>query len=289
MHCTLCSRGQEIRAANHAKLVKGVFTDGVLERGINHDAGGPIYGYGVIETAGVSAAADSLTAIQKLVYDEQRISREMLMAALDANFDGYERERRMLLNLSPKFGNDDETADAMAVRVLNTYWDEIAKYKSVRGGVYTGACSLLTSGISYGEKTGALPDGRCAKEPLGNTMGPRPGADRNGLTAMLTSVAKLPLHKGVGGTTLNVTVTKRQMATPAQRANVAAIIKTFLNSGGQMAQINTANLDELLDAREHPERHGDLIVRVGGYSMQFVQLNDKAQREIISRYGGENV
>lgn len=287
MHCWLCSRGQEIRAANHSKLVKGPFTDGVLERGIDHDAGGPIYGYGVIETAGVAAAADSLTAIQTLVYDEGRLSRETLMAALDANFAGFERERQLLLNLAPKFGNDDPAADAMAVRVLNTYWDEIAKYRSVRGGVYTGACSLLTSGISYGEKTGALPDGRCAREPLGNTMGPRPGADHSGVTAMLASVAKLPLHKGVGGTTLNVTLPTKTMATPEQRLNVAAMIKAFLNSGGQMAQITTANLEDLLDAQVHPDRHGDLIVRVGGYSMQFVQMNQKAQDEIISRYAGE--
>ena len=125
---------------------------------------------------------------------------------------------------------------------------------------------------------------RRAGEPLGNTMGPRPGADHNGLTAMLNSVAKLPLHKGVGGTTLNVTVTTKHMATAAQRANVAAVIKTFMNGGVQMAQINAACLEDLLDAREHPERHGDLIVRDGGYSIQFVQLNKKAQNEIISRY-----
>ncbi len=287
MHCWLCSRGQEIRAANHAKLVKGPFTDGVLERGIDHDAGGPIYGYGVIETAGVAAAADSLTAIQKLVYDEGRLSRETLMAALDADFVGYERERQLLLNRAPKFGNDDPDADAMAVRVLNTYWDEIAKYRSVRGGVYTGACSLLTGGISYGEKTGALPDGRCAREPLGNTIGPRPGADRCGVTAMLASVAKLPLHKGVGGTTVNVTLPTKMMATPEQRQKVAAMIHTFMRSGGQMAQISTANLADLLDAKAHPDRHGDLLVRVGGYSMQFVQLNEKAQNEIISRYTEE--
>ena len=288
MHCWLCSRGQEIRAANHAKLVKGPFTDGVLERGIDHDAGGPIYGYGVIETAGVAAAADSLTAIKKLVYDEGRISRETLMAALDANFVGHERERQLLLNRAPKFGNDDPEADAMAVRVLNTYWNEIAKYRSVRGGVYTGACSLLTGGISYGEKTGALPDGRCAKEPLGNTMGPRPGADHSGVTAMLASVAKLPLHKGVGGTTLNVTLPTKTMATPEQRQNVAAMIRAFMTGGGQMAQVTTANLEDLLDAKAHPERHGDLIVRVGGYSMQFVQMNEKAQNEIISRYAGDS-
>ena len=284
IHTFLCSRGQEIRAANHAKLVKGVFTDGVLETGKNHDDGGPIYGHGVIETAGIAATADSLTAIKKLVFEEGKISKETLLAAMAANFKGYEKERQMLLNAAPKFGNDDDYADEMAVRVLNDYWDEIAKYKSVRGGVYTGACSLLTGGIGYGESMSAMPDGRYAGEPLGNTMGPRPGADHNGVTAMLNSVAKLPLHKGVGGTTLNVIFTTKMLATPEQRKNIAAVVKNYMATGGQMAQITTANVEDLKDAKEHPERHGNLIVRVGGYSIQFVQLDGRTQDEIISRY-----
>ena len=190
----------------------------------------------------------------------------------------------MLLNQAPKFGNDNEEADAMAVRVLNTFWDEIAKYNSVRGDVYTGACSLLTSGIGYGRSMGAMPDGRFAGEPLGNTMGPRPGADKEGVTAMLASVAKLPLYKGVGGTTLNVILSAKMLATPEMRENIAAAVKVFMNNGGNMAQITTANLEDLLDAKEHPERHGNLIVRVGGYSCQFVLLDPETQDEIISRY-----
>ena len=284
MHTWLCSRGQECRAANHAKLVKGVFTDGVLESGKNHDDGGPIYGYGVIETAGIAVTADSLTAIKKLVFDEKKITKEKLVEILEADFEGYEKERQLLLNGAPKFGNDDTEADEMAQRVLNTYWDEIAKYKSVRGGVYTGACSLLTNGIDYGRRMGAMPDGRHKGEPLGNTMGPRPGADHNGVTAMLSSVSKLPLYKGVGGTTLNVIFTTKMLATPEQRKNIAAVVKNYMATGGQMAQITTANLEDLKDAKEHPERHGDLIVRVGGYSTQFVQLDSRAQDEIISRY-----
>ena len=203
---------------------------------------------------------------------------------MEADFEGYEKERQLLLNGAPKFGNDDTEADEMAQRVLNTYWDEIAKYKSVRGGVYTGACSLLTNGIDYGRRMGAMPDGRHKGEPLGNTMGPRPGADHNGVTAMLSSVSKLPLYKGVGGTTLNVIFTTKMLATPEQRKNIAAVVKNYMATGGQMAQITTANLEDLKDAKEHPERHGDLIVRVGGYSTQFVQLDSRAQDEIISLY-----
>ena len=285
----ICDRGQEERAANHAKLVKGIFTDGCVERGLPHDAGGPIYNYGVVETAGVPPVADALTAIKKLVFEEKRITKQQLQQALDANFEGYEKIRQMLLNLAPKFGNDNDEADAMACRVLNTFWDEIAKYRSVRGGPYTGACSLLRGGVTYGAKMGAMADGRFAGEPLGNTMGPRPGADKSGLTAMLASVSKLPLDKGVGGTTLNVLLSQKFLSDDQRKDAVAQTILHYMRSGGQLAQITSANLEDLQDAKLHPERHGDLIVRVGGFSTQFVQLSDNVQDEIISRYIAEGL
>ena len=236
----ICDRGQEERAANYSKLLKGIFTDGCVERGIDHDAGGPIYNYGVVETAGVPPVADSLTAIKKLVFEEKRITKEQLWQALEANFEGFEKIRQMLLNFAPKFGNDNDEADAMACRVLNTFWDEIAKYRSVRGGAYTGACSLLSAGVFYGGEMGAMADGRFAGEPLGNTMGPRPGADKNGLTAMLSSVAKLPLHKGIGGTTLNVTLSQKFLSDTQRKDAVAQTLMHYMRSGGQLAQITTA-------------------------------------------------
>ena len=88
----------------------------------------------------------------------------------------------------------------------------------------------------------------------------------------------------MGGTTLNVILTTRMLATPALRTSVSATIKTFLSHGGCMAQITSANKDDLVDAKCHPDRHGDLTVRVGGYSIQFVQLDSETQDEIISRY-----
>ncbi len=284
IHLYLCRKGQECRAANHAKLLKGLFTDGCLEKGIPHDAGGPIYGYGVIETAGLAATADSMTAIKKYIFDEKVLTKEQLITMLKANFEGFERERQMLLNGAPKFGNDNDEVDALAVRLLDLYWTEIGKYETGRGGVYTGACSLLLGGITYGKTMGALPDGCHAGEPLGNTMGPRPGTDKNGLTAMFNSVAKLPMEKGVGGTTLNVILTTKMLETAELRRSVSNAIRSFLANGGCMAQITTANKDDLIDAKLHPERHGDLTVRVGGYSIQFVQMDSVSQDEIISRY-----
>jgi len=284
IHLYLCRKGQECRAANHSKLLKGLFTDGCLEKGISHDAGGPIYGYGVIETAGLAATANSMVAMKKFIFDEKKLTKKQLLEMLKANFRGFERERQMLLNGAPKFGNDNDEVDALATRILELYWTEIGKYETGRGGMYTGACSLLTGGISFGKSMGALPDGCFAGEPLGNTMGPRPGTDKNGLTAMLNSVAKLPLYKGVGGTTLNVILTTKMLETAELRHNISSVLRSFLANGGCMAQITTANKEDLLDAKIHPERHGDLTVRVGGYSIQFVQMDGISQDEIISRY-----
>jgi len=159
-----------------------------------------------------------------------------------------------------------------------------AKTLIIRGGTFTGACSLLEAGISYGAATWAMPDGRNAGEPLGNSIGPRTGADKSGLTAMLNSVSSLPLDKGVGGTTLNVLLPASFLKTEALRKDIGLIMKSYLENGGQMAQITTASREEMLDAKVHPERHGNLIVRIGGFSIRFIELNDKAQDEIIARY-----
>ena len=284
IHCYLCAKGQQIRGANHAKLLKGIFTDGCLERGLPHDAGGPIYGHGIMETAGLAPVADSLMAIKKLVYDEKKLTRQQLWDALQADFQGYERIRQMCLNMAPKFGNDDPQVDALAAQLLEEYWLEIQKYETGRGGHYVGGCSLLKAGISYGKTMGAMADGRHAGEPLPSSMGPRAGADRSGLTAMLNSVAKLPLHLGVGGTTLNVILTTQMLQTPQMRQNISAVLRTYLENGGCLMQVTTACKEDLLDAKIHPERHGDLTVRVGGSSIQFVQLDTATQDEIISRY-----
>ncbi len=279
----LTNYGVDVRNANCAKLVKSIFTEACVERGLNLDDGGSVYNYGVIETAGSAAVGDSFAAIEKLVFRDKKIGMETLRAAIDANFEGYEAERKMLRD-APKFGNDDDFADEWCRRVLDTFWSEVGKYKSRRGDVFTGACSLLESGIWLGSCTWAMPDGRRAGEPLSNTIGPREGNDISGVTAMLSSVAKMPLEKGIGGTTLNVLFPAGTMTTESDRAAVAAAMRTFLANGGQLAQITTADLEAMKDAQERPECHRDLIVRIGGFSIEFVQLSRETQNEVISRY-----
>ena len=149
---------------------------------------------------------------------------DTLQKAIDANFAGYEDIQRLLRYGAPKFGNDDPFADEWCKRVTEQFWSEIGKYRSRRGGIFTGACSLLTKGIGWGEVTWALPDGRSHGEPLSNTIGPREGNDTHGVTAMLRSVSKLPLHLGVGGTTVNVLLPKSQLQSEKVQRDVLYLI-----------------------------------------------------------------
>lgn len=279
----ICDAGQTIRAKNLAKLVKSIYTDDCILKGKDLDAGGAVYNYGVVETAGLAVTADAFAALETVVFGEGRISLAELSEALDANFEGYDEIRAVMLS-APKFGNDDDRADKWAARILEMFWGELGKYKSIRGGAYMGACSLQGGGRGFGYETWALPDGHRRGDPMGNTIGPRPGADKTGLTAMLKSVMKLPLHLGVGGTTVNTCIPVDTNATDEQRAKIKSIIRAFVAGGGLQAQITTATLEDLLDAKKHPENHGDLIVRVGGFSQRFVDLVPESQDEMISRY-----
>ena len=172
----------------------------------------------------------------------------------------------------------------MACRVLDFFWREIRKYKSGRGDVYMGACSMLMGGIFYGSNMAACADGTLAGAPLGNTIGARTGNAKSGLTSHLASVAKLPLELGTGGTTCNIQVMRSLLQGSEAREKVASLLAAFLENGGQMAQVTTAELEELKAAKESPELYPDLLVRVGGYSAPFVELPDFAQDEIVLRY-----
>ena len=279
----LSNIGAEVRAKNFSKLVNTVTTYDCVAKGNSLDAGGSRYNFGCVETVGFAAAADALYAIKKLVFEDKVLDAKVLDAAMAANFEGYDAVHRMVQNL-PKFGNDVAELDQLASRLLDHFWAECGKYVSFRGGVFLGACSLLQGGIQYGYSTWANADGRVCGEPLGNTIGPVSGRDVNGLTAMLNSVAALDLSRGLGGTTCNVRISKDITQGEEGRAAIVALIKTYLATGGMMAQITTANVDELRDAQEHPEKHEDLIVRVGGFSIRFNELDRTSQNEIILRY-----
>jgi pyruvate-formate lyase len=254
--------------------------DDCIARGKPLLKGGARYLGGTLESFGNNTAADALLAIREAVFERKLLSAERLLACLDADFVGCERERQ-LLRTSPKYGNDHPDADAMSVW-LNRMVCEATARQTARVGLDSFRVVLVNNGDSvlFGRTTAASADGRRKGEPVSNGNQPSAGNDTRGLTALLNSMARLPpgLHAGA---THNVKLSRRTLT--AGRAAVESLLGGYFVSGGTQAMITVADRGELEDALVHPEKHGDLVVRVGGYSERFVHLPRDVQLEVARR------
>jgi len=245
---------------------------GVLEGGLDHLGG-------VVESFGMVNAADSLTAIKQLVYDRKLLSLERLVEILDANFEGHEKERRLML-ACPKYGNDEEEADSMVVDVTGITCRAVMEEGRKASLDYFLLCSLNAGAYRLGAVTAASADGRRNGEPFAVGMGPTAGRDRNGITAFLNSIVK-PSPNAHAGYVHNMKFTKRMFTT--ERAQLEALLAAYWANGGTQAMISVVDRGELENAMKNPEEYGNLIVRVGGYSARFVELPAAIQRDILSR------
>ncbi|MBC8457989.1 MAG: hypothetical protein H8D67_08345 [Deltaproteobacteria bacterium] len=281
--CEMSNIGSQIRSANLSKLVRMPLIADCLERGIDPDAGGALYGHGEVMTLGIGITGDSLAAIKKLVFDEREITMAELIDALDADFEGYEPLRQRLSNEAPKYGNDDLIADKFAAEVAGHFWREVNKYLTNRGDPYFGCVIVLGRNIGFGHQTGATPDGRKSGAPLEASIEPRAGMNRSGPTAMLRSAAKIPQYLAPGGVLCNIKIPATLMKTAEQRRKVADVIRTYFYLGGQQVMNTPVDSETLRKAQENPEEYGDLIVRVGGYSAYFVHLSRELQDDIVAR------
>jgi len=234
---------------------------------------------GTIETYGNTNTADSLTAIRKLVYEEKRLSLERLREMLQSNFAGFERERKMLLGC-PKYGNDDDAADEMAVRV-HEHVCNYARGCAEKAGLSSYLVVIINNSANtvFGRYTGASADGRLSGEPMANANNPAGGMDKNGITAMLNSLVKLDntLHAGA---VQNMKFTKEMFT--RYRAQTEALLLVYFQKG-QQAMLNILDRGTLEDAMAHPVLYPNLIVRVGGFAARFIELERKVQEEIVSR------
>jgi pyruvate-formate lyase len=199
---------------------------------------------------------------------------------LDANFAGYEKERHWLRN-APKYGNDQDAADEMAVRV---YRQVCAAVKAHRERLKLDFClaDLINAGghIELGKLTGALADGRLAGQPLANANNPSNGNDRLGATALLNSLVKLA-PSAIGGQVQYLKI-NRELFTHS-RGKLKALLETYFDTGGSQAMITVVSRDDLENAMREPGKYGNLIVRIGGYCERFVSLSPDFQKEIIAR------
>jgi formate C-acetyltransferase len=259
-----------------------VVIDDCIANARDYNCGGARYNTRYIQGVGIGTLTDSLSSIKYNVYDSKDIAREALSDALSKNFEGYEAERLMFKNKTPKYGNNDQYADETMVRLFNMYFNMVDGRNAVNGGVYHIDMLPTTCHVYFGSVTGATADGRKAHEVQSEGISPAHGADRTGPTGVLMSAAKMD-HLRTGGTLLNQKLTPSLLSDEDGIEKLMALVRTYFRMDGHHIQFNVCDADTLRDAQKHPENYKNLIVRVAGYSDYFNDLGEALQNEIINR------
>lgn len=252
--------------------------DDCLERGRNMHGGGARYhDYGGTHLA-MPNVADGLFAIKQAVFEKKICTAAELVAAMKADFVGYEALQARLKAI-PKYGVDNEEADAMANRVANDFSDMYLNYRTRWGGKGKPVILTFVYSPEAASILGATADGRNSGKGIAHGVTPHSASMTEGITAAINSCGRMPHEKFAGGASTMWDFDSSWATEPV----IEALIKTFISKNGQIFQGNTTPLEELLDAQKHPEDHPQLIVRVGGYSARFVTLSAALQEDIINR------
>jgi len=259
-----------------------ILIDDCIAKGKDYNDGGARYNTNYIQGVGIGTVTDGLAAIKHHVFDKGAISLQALLETLDADFERNEKIRLMLLNDTPRYGNDDDYADNIMRTVFESFYGDVNGRKNTRGGVFRINMLPTTCHIYFGSVTGATPDGRRAWAPVSEGISPVQGADRRGPTAVLKSAAKMD-HVRTGGTLLNQKFTPQLLEDEKGISNLVHLVRSYFKLGGHHIQFNVISADTLREAQRHPEQYRDLIVRVAGYSDYFCDLSKALQDEIISR------
>ena len=273
---------ERLYAAEMPAPFLSVLTDDCIATGRDYNAGGARYNNTFIQAVGIGTITDSLVAIRRLVFEEKALALPDLVASLDADFAGNEVLRARLVNKAPKYGNDDDAADDLMVRVFDLAFRLIDGRPTVKGGTYRLEMLPTTCHVYFGSVCGATPDGRRATLPLSEGISPVQGTDRRGPTAVFRSAAKMD-HVKTGGTLLNMKFSPAILAGEEGIDRLAHLVRSYFKADGHHVQFNVVSADTLRMAKADPEAHRGLIVRVAGYSDYFGDLSEALQDEIITR------
>ena len=258
-----------------------VFFEGCVEKGRDIASGCKYNNYGLHGT-GLATAADSLAAVQEMVF-RRGLAPETLIAAMDANFEGYEELHHRLKNECPKMGNDEDEVDEIACFLLDAFADAVEGLKNERGGIFRAGTGSAMYYIWHAENIGATADGRTAQEPLPANYAPTLNTRLNGPASLIRSFTKPNLSRVVNGGPLTIEFHDSVFRDNEAIAKVAQLVRSFVVNGGHQLQLNTVNRERMLDAQKHPENYKNLIVRVWGWSGYFVELDKCYQDHIIQR------
>jgi len=278
-----CNRGELAQRDGGPLPFWSVLTDDCIRRGRDITDGGPVYNYHSICFLGAANTADSLIALKQFLFDEPRIPRSELLAALRSNFQGREDLRQMLLTRAPKYGNDKPEVDDMARRVCERFIALMDRMESPLRGRYFVHLFSFVCNIPFGKSVGATPDGRRAGEPLAYSLSANQGRDTHGVTAMLNSLARLPHDKAAGASAAIVEIDPVMVEGDAGVRTLAQLTEAAMRMGVGQLQWNVTTVERLRQAQEDPERYGNIAVRVAGFSQMFKLINPELQEHIIAR------
>ncbi|TXT65552.1 MAG: 4-hydroxyphenylacetate decarboxylase large subunit [Promethearchaeota archaeon] len=261
-------------------------TNDCLEKLLDVTRGGALYNFTGPQLIGLATCADSLAVIKQMVFEEKKLPLDSLVEMLRKNYrrSYHDKEgslwRELFINKVPKFGNDNDYVDEIAIEVAKLYCNEVAKYQNFRGGRFNPGIYSTSLHLALGTLTGASADGRKARDPLSNGVGPTHGRDKNGPTAIINSVKKLKNELMTNGHSLILGFHPQSLKMDV----FIPLIKTYFEkNGGYQIQFNVVGKKTLCEAQENPENYRGLVVRIAGYSVYFTELSKTAQNEIIGR------
>jgi len=283
-------KGNDIIEAIYAKYLPvpflSLWIDDCVKKAKDYNAGGARYNTQYIQMVGLGTVTDSLAALKYHIFENKTFEMSDLLDALNKDFNGYEWMLEILRNpeKTPKYGNDDDRADSIAVRLVNELSKLVESYprSPIRKASKRVYWLPTTVHIYFGKVTGATPDGRRKGSPVSEGVSPVQGMDRKGILATFMSVAKCDWDK-TGGALLNIKLSPEIFEHEENLKKLAQAVRAFFRLGGHHVQFNVISAELLREAQKRPKDFQDLMVRVAGYSDYFVKLPKALQDEIISR------
>ena len=266
-----------------------LFIDDCIEKGKDYYSGGARYNTTYIQCTGLGTITDCFTTLKKHVFEEGRFTMDDMLKAVACNWGKdtpfareYEKMRLYIRNHTPFFGNDDNYADDIAVRVYEDLVKAIEGRPNTRGGKTQLNMLSTTCHNYFGSVCGATPNGRFAHFAISDGTSPAHGSDSHGPTAVVKSLGKLDQTKS-GGTLLNVRFVPSLLKRDEDLKKFSSLVRTYFKFGGHHIQFNIVDTETLHDAQKHPDDYKDLLVRVAGYSDYFNDMTEQLQNEIIAR------
>lgn len=265
---------RRVRAEIRPQPVRSLLIDDCIDKGIEYNKGGARYNWSVVNVAGLINVIDSLLAIKHLVYEKKQYSPEQFLTLLKAQDAAFLKA----LSACPCFGVDDSEADALARKTTADIYSMFSLKTPYLGRAFLPSSIQFTTYSAAGVSVSATPDGRSDGQPLCDSIGAVHGKDKKGITALLCSVSSLPLYEAIGTPVLNIRLQKKFV-----KDYLNPLVMGFFNKGGMQMQVSCISKEEMLDALEHPEKHENLIVRIGGFSEYFNRLGPELKQTVIDR------